>query len=66
MITALDEKRIAGEIARLNKRQVVDELLNFRGAVRMDFRRDFLEKQSLEQLRHILLAAKLYISPSGA
>ncbi len=54
-----DTERLVALIARMDRNQLQKELLHFQGSVRLDFTEDFLRKQSIEQLRHILLAARL-------
>lgn len=44
-------------VTSLNKEELMDCLLHFEGPKWMDFTKDFLEKQNIEKLRHILLAA---------
>lgn len=64
MIKARDEQRIFKEIQLLSRHQVVQEILGFQGGVRMDFTEEFLDRQTLDQLKHILLAVRLHISPA--
>ena len=42
----------------LDRVQCIDELLNFR-AIPLDFSRTFLNEQTVDRLRHILMAAYL-------
>ena len=46
-------------VASLGKNQVRARLKGFRGRFKMDFTEDYLNKLSLDRLRHILLAAML-------
>jgi len=62
MTVTIDEHRIADEIAKLSREELIHELLHFNGAVRLDFTKEFLEGQPVDQLRHILTAAKLHVS----
>lgn len=50
-------------IRDLSRERLIHELLNFRGALRLDFTEDFLARLSDEKLRHILLAACMYGRP---
>ncbi len=50
------------DLAVMTRAQVEEELINFPGAVRLDFSREFVSNQSLEQLKHILAAARMHIS----
>ena len=49
-------------IDEMTHRQIVDELMHFERAVRMDFTPEFVAGQSLGQLKHILAAARMHIS----
>ncbi len=51
------------QIEAMDRQEVVDALLNFSGSVTMDFTRQYLADLSLGQLRHILVAAKMHVSP---
>ena len=53
------------QIESTDRQEVVDALLNFSGSVTLDFTPEFLADLSLAQLRHILVAAKMHISPVG-
>ena len=46
-------------IASLGKAQVKAKLKGFKGRFKIDFTEDYLNKLSLDRLRHILLAAML-------
>ncbi len=59
----IEEQQVAREIAGMNRQQVVYELMNFDGSVRLDFTDEFVSRQSIEQLKHILVAAKTRTSP---
>ena len=50
---------IANEIARMDRQRLVQELLGFRGRIRLDFTPEFLTTKSVDWLRHVLLAACL-------
>ena len=60
-----EQLEIVRQIEAMDRREVVDALLNFSGSVTMDFTREYLADLSLGQLRHILVAAKMHISPVG-
>ncbi len=49
-------------IDEMTHQQIVDELMHFQRAVRMDFTAEFVAEQSLSQLQHILAAARMHIS----
>ena len=49
-------------IDEMTHQQIVDELMHFERAVRMDFTAEFVAEQSLSQLQHILAAARMHIS----
>lgn len=49
-------------IDEMTHRQIVDELMHFERAVRMDFTPEFVAEQTLGQLQHILAAARMHIS----
>ncbi len=63
MPSQIEEQQVAREIAGMIRQQVVYELMNFDGSVRLDFTDEFVSRQSIEQLKHILVAAKTHISP---
>jgi hypothetical protein len=50
---------IATRISSLDRGQVIHELLHFKGRIRLDFTKEYLGRQSIEWLRHVLLAACL-------
>ncbi len=54
---------VALTIANMNRRDVQREILNFHGRFHLDFTKEFLDNQTTEQLKHILLAAKLQLHP---
>ncbi len=62
MADRIEEERTSPELAVMTRAQVVDELTNFPGAVRLDFTAEFVANQSLGQLKHILAAARMHIS----
>lgn len=62
MTERIEEERTSSELAVMTRAQVVDELMNFPGAAPLDFTREFVANQSLDQLKHILAAARMHIS----
>ncbi len=62
MTDQIEEKKASPELTVMTRAQVVDELMNFPGAFRLDFTREFVANQSLDQLKHILAAARMHIS----
>ena len=56
------ELRDTPNIDEMTHRQIVDELMHFERAVRMDFTPEFVAEQTLGQLQHILAAARMHIS----
>ncbi len=50
------------KIATMPRNRVIKNLLNFEGSFKFDFTREYLEKLSTDQLRHLLLAAYLHAS----
>lgn len=49
----------ATSIAALGRNELTRRIKNFRGRFKMDFTEDYLNKLSVDRLRHILLAALL-------
>lgn len=66
MIDNAHEQQTAQHIAGMTREALIHELLHFNGTIRLDFTKVFLEKQSIEHLRHILLAARLHLQPINA
>lgn len=56
MSSASAFEEISSSIATLSKSEVKSRLANFKG-LRLDFTESYLERQSTDKLRHILLAA---------
>ncbi|MFC1780674.1 hypothetical protein ACFLZ8_00230 [Planctomycetota bacterium] len=46
-------------IATLGRSELKKRIINFRGRFKLDFTEDYLNKLSVDRLRHILLAALL-------
>ena len=59
-------EKMCSKIASMNKREVIRRLLNFDGAIKMDFSPDYLEKLTTDRLRHILLAAFVTVNRKRA
>ena len=59
MATLTSSCGTANRIADMDRRQVTHELLHFKGRIRLDFTREYLGRQSVDRLRHVLLAACL-------
>lgn len=53
--------RSTQDIGGMTRRQVVHELMHFDGAVKLDFTAEFVAEQSLDELKHILAAARMHI-----
>jgi hypothetical protein len=49
--------KMATSIATLDRDEVKNRLKHFKGPFRLDFTDDYLDKLSVDRLRHILLAA---------
>ena len=54
-----NQELLACSIAEMKPEQVKREILHFDGRFKLDFTEDYLNKQSAERLRHILLAARM-------
>jgi hypothetical protein len=50
-------ERQATSIAALGRNELKSRIKNFRGRFKLDFTEDYLNKLSIDKLRHILLAA---------
>ncbi|UCG56505.1 MAG: hypothetical protein JSU70_16780 [Phycisphaerales bacterium] len=50
-------ERTATSIAALGRNELKNRIRNFRGRFKLDFTEDYLNKLSIDRLRHILLAA---------
>ena len=55
-------EKTCSKVASMNKQEVIRQLLNFDGSIKMDFSVNYLEKLSTDRLRHILLAAFVTVS----
>jgi hypothetical protein len=52
-------ERESTSIAVLGRRELERRIRNFRGRFKLDFTQDYLNKLSVDRLRHILLAASM-------
>ena len=52
-------EQVASAVNSLNKTQVNNRLLHFKGRLKFDFTETYLEALSVDKLRHILVAAML-------
>lgn len=50
-------ERTATSIAALGRSELKRKIKNFRGKFKLDFTEDYLDRLSVDRLRHILLAA---------
>ena len=56
-------EREATSIAALGRNELTRRIRNFRGRFKLDFTEDYLDKLSVDRLRHILLAALINARP---
>ena len=56
-------EKTAVSIASLNKNQLKKKIRGFKGRFRLDFTEDYLNKLSVDRLRHILFAANINARP---
>jgi hypothetical protein len=56
-------ERDATSIAALGRHELERRIKNFRGRFRLDFTEDYLNRLSVDRLRHILLAAVINARP---
>ncbi len=57
MIQSGSIEKLSVTIASLSKMEIKRRLLGFRGKPRLDFTEDYLDRLSIDKLRHILFAA---------
>ena len=50
-------ERTATSVAALGRAQLKRRIRNFRGGFKLDFTEDYLNRLSVDRLRHILMAA---------
>ena len=55
--------REATTIASLGRNELTSRIKNFHGRFKLDFTEDYLNKLSVDRLRHILLAALINARP---
>ena len=55
-------EQVASVVNSLNKTEVKNRLLHFKGRFKFDFTEAYLEALSVDKLRHILVAAMLKTS----
>ena len=56
-------EKTATSIATLNRPELNRRIKNFKGRFKLDFSEDYLNRLSVERLRHILLAAMISTKP---
>jgi hypothetical protein len=56
-------EQTATSIAALGRTELKSRIKNFRGRFKLDFTEDYLNKLSVDRLRHILLAALINAKP---
>jgi len=57
MALARSLEQTASSLNSLNKSQLKRRLTNFKGSFKLDFTEEYLESLSVDELRHVLLAA---------
>ena len=63
MASITNFEKQATSIAILGRNELTKRIRNFRGRFKLDFTDEYLNKLSVERLRHILLAALLNAGP---
>ena len=58
-------EQTATSIAVLGKNELKSRIKNFKGRFKLDFSEDYLNKLSVDRLRHILLAALVSARPQN-
>jgi len=56
-------EQTATSIAALERNDLKKQIRSFRGRFKLDFTEDYLNKLSIDRLRHILLAAQINAKP---
>lgn len=56
-------EQTATSIAALGRNELKSRIRNFRGRFKLDFTEEYLNKLSVDRLRHILLAALINAKP---
>lgn len=59
-------EQVASAVNSLNKSQLKNRLLNFKGRFKFDFTEKYLDGLTIDKLRHILLTAMLTTSKRPA
>ena len=57
MIPRSDFEQTATSIAALGRNELKEKIKNFRGRFKLDFTEEYLNRLTVDRLRHILLAA---------
>lgn len=52
-------EQITASISKMGKQELKKRIRNFKGRFRLDFTEDYLNRASVDRLRHILLAAMI-------
>ena len=63
MATKKSFEQTAVSIAALGRNELTRRIKNFKGRFRLDFSDEYLNKLSVDRLRHILLAASINAKP---
>lgn len=56
-------EQTASSVAALGRNELTNRIKNFKGRFKLDFTEDYLNKLSVDRLRHILLAALINAKP---
>ena len=64
-LTLDDFEKLVKAVSKMPKEEAVDKILNFSGSFKLDFSREYLEKQTVDKVRHILLAAMIQRQRDG-
>ncbi len=57
MVQSQSFEQVASAVCSLNKTEVKNRLLHFKGHFKLDFTEAYLDASSVDKLRHILVAA---------
>jgi hypothetical protein len=52
-----DFEKLCSEVAEMGRNEIKNQLLHFRGKLKIDFTENYLDNLTIDKLRHILLAA---------
>lgn len=66
MSSDLSIEKTCSKIASMSKSEVIRRLMNFKGPIKMDYTKGYLETLNTERLRHILFAATVTFSRKHA